>query len=91
MIGYEMDSSPVLVYTTAKTTLVEDFKYGWKNDMVVDMATLFARGEALEVMFLGQPQTVIQETWHLENSNLRHFFISFFFFFFFFPFILSAI
>ena len=31
MIGYEVGSSPVAVYTTVKTSLVENFKYRWKK------------------------------------------------------------
>ena len=32
----------------------------------------FLLGGYQEVKFLGQPQSLIQETWHLENSNVRH-------------------
>lgn len=45
MTGYKTGSSPAKVYTTAKTSPVENFKYGWRNDMVVNMATiLFVKG-----------------------------------------------
>ena len=39
-----MGSSPSMVYTTGKTSLVENFKHEWENDMDANMATLFARG-----------------------------------------------
>jgi hypothetical protein len=40
-IGYEMGTSPVKVYTTAKISLVENFKHELKNDTVAIIATLF--------------------------------------------------
>jgi hypothetical protein len=33
-----------MVYTTGKTSPVENFKHGRKNDMDANMATLFAKG-----------------------------------------------
>ena len=53
MIGYEMDFSPTKVYTMAKTSLVKNFKDGWKNDMDANMATRFARGVLWKSRFLG--------------------------------------
>jgi hypothetical protein len=44
MIGHEIGSSPVRVYTTFKTSSLKNFKHGWENDMGANMATLFARG-----------------------------------------------
>jgi len=44
VIGCEMGSSPIRVYTTTKIFFsVENFKHGWKGDMVATMATLFMR------------------------------------------------
>ena len=33
-----------------------------------------AKGNSLKVKFLGQPQTLGQETWPMENSNLSFYF-----------------
>lgn len=44
MIGYEMGFSPARVYTTTKTSSVENFKHVWKNDMAVNMTRLFVGG-----------------------------------------------
>ena len=41
MIGYEMGTSPTKVYTTAKISLLETFKHGWKSDMDANMAIIF--------------------------------------------------
>ena len=43
MVGYKIGSSPAMVYTTAKVSLVENFKHECKNGIVANMATLFAR------------------------------------------------
>jgi hypothetical protein len=43
MIGFGMNSSLAKVYTTPKTFAEENSKHGWKNDMVVNMATFFVR------------------------------------------------
>jgi hypothetical protein len=40
--------------------------------MATNMATLFARGNLCRSKFLEQPQSLGQETWPLENSNLGH-------------------
>ena len=64
MIGYEMGSSPVVVYTTPKTSLVEDFKHEWKNDMVVCQHGNFF---LLEEFYGGQ---VYWATSNLERINL---------------------
>ena len=55
MIGYEMGSSPAVVYTTPKTSMVEDFKHEWKNDMVVCQHGnfFFARGVLWRSSLLG--------------------------------------
>ena len=42
-----------------------------KNDMVANVATFFKGGGSSEVKFLGQPQSLKQETWTPENSNLN--------------------
>ena len=39
MGGYKMGSSPAGVYTTAKSSLVKNFKDGWKNDMASHTGT----------------------------------------------------
>jgi hypothetical protein len=71
MIGQEWDSCPVEVYATVKNPVVENFAHGWKNDMAANVATLFLKRGSPEVKFLGQPQSLGQETWPLENSNLN--------------------
>ena len=77
-IGYKMVTSLAGVYTTTKTSLVENSKHGWKSEMVANMATRFSRGESfLEVKFVGQLQTLGQESWSPKNSNLRHFWNTF--------------
>ena len=69
-----MGSSPVRVYTMAKTFWWKNFKNGWKklNDMVSQHIDTFCFGSSMKVKFLEQPQTLGQETWLLENPNLRH-------------------
>ena len=75
MIGYEMSSSVVWVYTMAKDCSGGELQV-WMKKMtwLVNMTTLFARNFSPEVKFLGQSQTLQQETWPLENSNLRQVF-----------------
>jgi hypothetical protein len=46
-IGYEMGFSWARVSTMAKTSLVENFKHGWRIDMIVNMATFFITGVLL--------------------------------------------
>ena len=54
MIGHEISSSLVKVYTTTKTSSLKNFKDGCKNDMGANMATFFARGGVLQrSSFLG--------------------------------------
>jgi hypothetical protein len=72
-----MGSSLVGFYTTSNTFPMENFNHGWKNDMVANMATIFARGALQRSSFLGNLKPLIQETWPLENSNLMHFFYCF--------------
>ena len=51
----------VKVHTLAKTSLVENFKHGWrKNGMDVNMATLSAREFFTD-----------EVSWFPENSNLK--------------------
>ena len=72
MVGYEMGSSRVGVYQWRTSSV------NGKNDMVGQHSNTFCKGSSPEVKFLGQPQTLGQETWPLENSNLRLFFLLFF-------------
>ena len=41
------------MYTATKTSLVENFKHEWKNDMDANMANLFFRGVLWRSSFLG--------------------------------------
>ena len=52
MIAYKVGSSPARVYTMAKTSQVENFNHGWKNDLAINMATPFARGVLQRSSFL---------------------------------------
>ena len=65
-----MGSSSAGVYTMAKTSMMDE-----KNDMATNMATFFCQGSSPEVEFLKQPQTLGQDTWPPENSNLRFFLV----------------
>lgn len=38
-----MGSSPAMVYTTAKASMVAHFKHGCQHDMIANMATLLLR------------------------------------------------
>ena len=78
MIGNKVGSSLMRVYTTGNTSLVENSKHTCKNIMDANMARFFAREVLQSSKFLGQPQTLIQETWPQENSNFRHFLELFF-------------
>ena len=62
-------SSPAGVYTMVKTFPVENFKHGWNNGMVADMASLFFA----RVFFGGQVSRAASNLLPLENPNLRHF------------------
>ena len=73
MIGYELGSSLVGAYIIAKTSPVENFKHGLKNHTVANMPIVSARGGSLDIKFLGQPQSLGQETRPTENSNLKLF------------------
>jgi hypothetical protein len=53
MNGWEWGSCPVEVYTKVKSSLVENFAHGWKNDMAANVATLFWRGLLRRSIFLG--------------------------------------
>jgi len=52
MIGYQMGSSPVGVYTLAKTSSMKNSKHERNNDMDVNMATVFVRGVLWRSSFL---------------------------------------
>jgi hypothetical protein len=41
MVGYDMGVSLAGIYIAAKASLVEIFEHGWRNDMVVEVATFF--------------------------------------------------
>jgi hypothetical protein len=69
MIGYEMGSSPTMIYTMAKTSPMTNFKHEWKCDMVVNMARHFTRRISLEVKYVRQPQTLRQENLPPHNSR----------------------
>lgn len=43
-IGCKMGTCPAGVYTMAKSSLVENFKCGWKNDIAANIAAFFVRG-----------------------------------------------
>jgi hypothetical protein len=65
MIGYEVGSSPVMVYTTAKTSSEANFKHNEKKRKKTQAhgcqhSNTFAKGVLLKVMFLGQSQTLMQ-------------------------------
>ena len=54
LIGCKMSSSPIGVYTTAKTCPVENFKHRWKNDIVTNIATFVLLGGVFQKSsFLG--------------------------------------
>ena len=53
LIGSKMNHSSVGVYTASKTFPVDNFKHGWKNDMVVIMGAHFANGILHRSSFLG--------------------------------------
>ena len=72
MIGYEMGSSPTRVYNMAKTSPVENFKHGWKNDTIVNMATLFARGVLRGSSFKGNLKPLGKKL-DLQSSDRRDF------------------
>ena len=61
MIGYEMGSSLIGVYTMAKTFLVENFKHKRKIDMDVNMTTLFDRGVLRRSSFLGNLKSSVKK------------------------------
>ena len=44
MIVYERGSSPAMMYTTSKTSPMDSFKRGWKDDMAIDMVEVVAMG-----------------------------------------------
>ena len=54
MIGYKMGLSLVMVYTTTKTSPLEKIEHERKYDMVVNMATFFAK-RIFQRSSLGQP------------------------------------
>ena len=52
----------MVVYTTTKSPLVENIIHGLKNDLDANVADTFQKGSSPEVKFLGQPQSLGQET-----------------------------
>jgi hypothetical protein len=73
MIGWEWDSCPVEVYTIVKSPPVENFAYGWKMTWLPTWQHFLKRSSP-KVKFLGQSQSLEQETWLLENFNSKAFF-----------------
>ena len=61
MIGQEWDSSLVEVYTTVKNPLVENFAYGWKNDMATNVATFFWKGVLWRSSFMGNIKALVKK------------------------------
>ena len=41
MIGYEMGYALIGIYIMAKSSMVKNFKHGWKNDMATKMTMFF--------------------------------------------------
>ena len=71
-IGWKWHSCLVVVCTMAKSPLVESFVHGWKKWHGCQRGDIFLKGGgSSEVKFLGQPQSLKQETWTPENSNLN--------------------
>jgi hypothetical protein len=46
----------------AKTSPVENFKHGLKNDMVVNISTFLCKSRYPKVKFLGQHEALVQGT-----------------------------
>ena len=51
-----------LHYGQESFNLVESIGHGWKNDMGANVASPFLKGSSAEVKFLGQAQSLRQET-----------------------------
>ena len=63
MIGYEMGSSPIGIYTTAKTSLVGNLQAWMKKqhgcqhgNTLIITSSFWLKESSPEVKFLGQPQ-----------------------------------
>ena len=52
----------MVVYTIAKSPLVENIVHERENDMDANIADIVQKGSSPEVKFRGQPQSFIQET-----------------------------
>ena len=72
IIDYEMGSSLAKVYTTSKTSPIENFEHEWKYDMATNMATLFARGVLRMSSFLGNLKPLDKKLDIWKNCNLWH-------------------
>ena len=82
-----MNSEGILKFDCLRVTLLSSggLHYGqeslggelctWMNDMVANMAALFWKESSPEVKFLGQPQSLGQETWHPGNFNFNKIFL----------------
>ena len=75
MISYEMRFSPAAVCTKVKTSPMEKYKHGWKNDMDISLARLllwkFSRGQVSWAL----------STTHRINVASREFQLEAYFFF----------
>ena len=80
LISREQHSCPMIDLHYGQEVFGREHCTRWKNDMDANVATLFLKGSSLEVKFLGQPQSLRQETWPPENSNLNKIFYCLFIF-----------
>lgn len=74
VIDHIMGLSLVGIYIMDKTSSVENFKQIWKNDIVANIATFFARGIRWWSSFLGNIKSSYKKFKPLENSNFMPFF-----------------
>lgn len=61
------------VYSVAKTSPVDNFKHEWKMAWLLPTWKHFCWGSFRGVKVLGQPQTLGQEMWPSNYSNLRYY------------------
>lgn len=77
VIGHETSSAAIEVYAASKTSPVENFMRALKNDMVVNMPTLFVRegegGGPPEVKFLGATSNPRRRNMASEEFQLEAF------------------
>jgi hypothetical protein len=77
MIDYKDGFFIGQVYTTTNTSPVENFKNGWKYDMVANMATLFVRGVLQRSSLLGNIKPLDKKL-GLRKLQLEGFYFLFF-------------